>query len=132
MDLVQEIVRKAPISEEYTTFAERVLVLFDILEDRGIDTEENESRVFNGKTIHLHKPIKKLQWHYELYESRVNWHKLEYGAFRAIFFCEIDARDNQYIYFTKAVIKKETRSKEFEDAIKISKKIREKYYKKER
>lgn len=54
-------------------------------------------------------------------EARANWKPV--GAFRAIFFYEIDHKGNQSIYFTKAVIKQTTYSQDFENAISASEKI---------
>lgn len=58
---------------------------------------------------------KELKYHRPLLEFRMNW--LGTGAFRVVFF-EFESKGNQILVFSRATIKQETSSKEFEDCIK--------------
>lgn len=129
LDVVADIAKKAHTDKEYKEFSGRITVLFQILKNRGVQFEKGIGEI-EGKTVYLHEMIKELERHPPLYESRVNWSKLKFGAFRAIFFYEEDESGNQKIYFTQATVKEKTYSEEFEKAIRISEKMMKDHYSK--
>ena len=130
LDVVADIAKKALTDKEYKEFSGRITVLFQILKDRGVQYEEKGIGEVEGKTVYLLEMVKQLDRHPPLCESRVNWPRLEYGAFRAIFFYEEDEQGNQKIFFTQAVVKNKTYTEEFEEAIRISEKMMKDHYSK--
>lgn len=130
LDVVASIAKKAINDKEYREFSGRITVLFQIMKNRGVQYEEKGIGEVDGKTVYLLEMVKNLDDHPPLCESRVNWPKLEYGAFRAIFFYEEDEQGNQKIYFTQAVVKNKTYSAEFEKAIEISEEMMRNHYSK--
>ncbi len=122
VDLISEIIIKSESNDvnstEYNKLRQRITHGLFYIGQVGITKEKlNEviGQTDEGNIFTLTKLVKPLRNHPPLYEFRVNWRPI--GAFRAIFFYEKDDEGNQFIYFTKAVIKHSTYSKEFEDII---------------
>lgn len=132
IDLIASIVSKANSDENYAELAARIAQLLDYMKDIGVPPIEKRTLYgisSSGNPITLVDVIKELNDHPPLMEARANWRPI--GAFRAIFFYELDAKGNQTIYFTKAVIKQATFSRDFENAIVESEKMMSKFFKPE-
>lgn len=132
IDLISSIVSRANRDENYAELAARIAQLLDYMKDIGVPPIEKRTLYgisSSGNPITLVNVIKELNNHPPLMEARANWRPV--GAFRAIFFYEIDDKGNQTIYFTKAVIKQATFSQEFENAIVESEKMMYKFFRPE-
>lgn len=120
VDMLNEIISKSDSDDEdskdYNQLRQRITHGLSYIGEVGI-TEKKLKEVIGytdeGRIFTLTKLVKSLRNHPPLYEFRVNWKPI--GAFRAIFFYEEDAKGNQNIYFTKAVIKPDTFSQDFEN-----------------
>lgn len=120
VDVINEIITKSESANEdnkdYNQLRQRITHGLYHIGEVGI-TEEKLKEVVGytdeGNIFTLTRLVKHLRNHPPLYEFRVNWRPI--GAFRAIFFYKEDAKGDQYIYFTKAVIKSDTFSQDFED-----------------
>ncbi len=109
--------------KDYAVLAARTAQLFDYMKDIGVPPIEKRTLYgvsSVGNPITLVDVVKELNHHPPLMEARANWRPV--GAFQAIFFYEIDEKGNQSIYFTKAIIKQATYSRDFEHAISASEK----------
>lgn len=129
IDFINNIVAKAQTDEQHEEMAIRIAQVLDYIQDIGVPPErlrdiKGESR--HGNEITLTDVVKELDRHPPLLEFRVNWPPV--GAFRAIFFYENDTQNNQNIYFTKAVIKDDTYSQEFEYAVVESEQMLKDFY----
>lgn len=104
---------------KYIDLQHRATQAFNIIGKIGvppIGERAPEATSVEGYTITLYGIVKEMENHPPLMEMRVNA-KNKGGAFRAIFFVLNPDKDTEEIYFTKAVIKTDTYSREFEDAL---------------
>lgn len=118
MDLVLDIAMRAQTDEQYREMAKRITQVFSYLKHIGVPPRHQrtiKATSKDGFTITLVDIVKELTYHKPLLEIRVNWRFV--GAFRAVFFYEQDTQGNQVLYFTKAVIKEDNYSEEFEGIV---------------
>jgi hypothetical protein len=132
IDLITSIANRAMEDEDYAELAARIAQLLDYMKAIGVPPIEKRTLYgisSVGNPITLVDVVKELNHHPPLMEARANWRPI--GAFRAIFFYEINDKGNQSIYFTKAVIKQATYSRDFEHAISASEKMMVEFFKPE-
>ena len=116
-------------SHAYAEMASRIYFVLDYMRDIGVPPEHLRTlttKSLEGYNITLSTIVKELKGHPPLLEFRISTKEL--GAFRAIFFYINDDDGNQHIYFTKAVIKKQKESQEFENSVVESKRMLEKFW----
>lgn len=129
INLLTYIARAARQNDDYKEFSHRIAQAFDYIEEIGVPPDHLrnvEGESIEGFTITLNDVVKELNNHPPLLELRVNWPPV--GAFRAIFFYEEDG-DGQEIYFTQAVIKESTFSRDFENAVVKSESMMKDFFK---
>lgn len=130
IDLITSIADRAMTDKDYAELAARIAQLLDYMKDIGVPPIEKRTLYgisSAGNPITLVDVVKELNHHPPLMEARASWRPV--GAFRAIFFYEMDDKGNQTIYFTKAVIKQATYSRDFEHAISASEKMMVEFFK---
>ena len=131
IDLITSIADRAMTDKDYAELAARIAQLLDYMKDIGVPPIEKRTLYgissVGNPIILVVDEVKELNYHPPLMEARANWRPV--GAFRAIFFYEMDDKGNQTIYFTKAVIKQATYSRDFEHAISASEKMMVDFFK---
>lgn len=129
VDLIHDIATKAESDEEYKEITKRIAQVFYYLQTVGVPSKHKRTitaKSKDGYDITLADIVKELTYHKPLLETRINWRPV--GAFRAIFFYEQDIKGNQVLYFTKAVIKHDDYSKDFESIVIESEHMMNEFY----
>jgi len=133
VDLIRQIAHRALVDDDYKNLSVRIGRVLTLLKAVGVPEINDRCLKTTGhqnQEITLVDVVKELRDHSPLLESRANW--IPVGAFRAIFFYEKDRNGDQYIYFTQAVIKQKTYSRDFEDAIERSERMMYDFYQRKR
>lgn len=133
VDFLSDLADKALEDDDYSNLLKRIDTVFTILEEIGVPEIDNRTHFATGhknQTITLVDIVKELRDHPPLLETRANWRGVGDGAFRAIFFYEKDRDGNQTIYFTQALLKEDTYSPAFEQAVQISEQMMYDFYSK--
>lgn len=129
VDLIRHITQRAQTDDHYKNLSVRIGRVLTLLQNVGVPEVNNRVLKTIGHTgyeITMADVVKELRNHPPLLETRANWPPV--GAFRAIFFHETHRNGDQHIYFTEAVIKNNTFSQDFEDAVERSEKMMYEFY----